>query len=266
MAAMSEAPPTLSTLELKPTASIGDLLAREDALLRAEPPLPWYRRHALVLALFVLPMMIATLYYGLIAADQYASEARFVVRSLSSGGGIASLGLGASGSNNTPMVASNQGLGRATSDDTYSVNEYIRSRDAVDRLERDDDLRAILARPEGDFINRYPNLWTRNNKETLYRHYRKLVDVEVQSDSGISVLEVRAFQPEDAQALARALLAHAEELVNKLNLRAREDAVKFASEVVQKAEDRITRNGEPHQCGGIAGKGHARKAHRDGAR
>src|SRR6202023_815570 len=109
---------------LRPVASVGELLAREDALLRVERPLPWYRRHALVLALFALPMMVLTLYYGLIAADQYSSEARFVVRSLSSGGALAGFGSGGIGVNNLTMAPSGQGLCGPTPDHTFSPKHY----------------------------------------------------------------------------------------------------------------------------------------------
>ena len=55
----------------------------------------------------------------------------------------------------------------------------------------------------------------------------------------MSILRVRAFRPEDARDIAAAVLSHAEELINKLNGRARGDAIAFAEEVVKKSEAKV---------------------------
>lgn len=231
-------PPAPQILELTP---ILDVRKQTDIPVRLNPlqhVVAWTRRHILFTGLVIIPTLIAVVYYGLIASDQYASEARFIVRSASTSGqfpGLAGLGGQASA---IQAVAPGQSLSRAP-DDTNSVNEYIRSRDAVEKLERDNDLRPIFAREEGDLFNRFPNFYSRDTRENLYRHYLNFIDIAVQSDTGISVLEVRSFTPEDSQKLAFALLQHAEKLINKLNVRAREDAVHFAEDVVRKAEERI---------------------------
>jgi len=113
------------------------------------------------------------------------------------------------------------------------VHEYLMSRDAVRRLEREDDLRAVLNRPEGDLVTRFPGMWFwRKDFEALYNTYSRFVSVEVDSTSGVSALRVKAYRPEDAQRVARALLAFSEQLVNDLNERSRHDAlVAFQREV-----------------------------------
>ena len=50
---------------------------------------------------------------------------------------------------------------------------------------------------------------------------------------------MHAFRPEDAQHIARALLGQAEELVNRLNGRAQQDAIVFAEDVVAKSEAKV---------------------------
>ena len=190
------------------------------------------RQHKLFAILVLLPTFIAIVYFGLIAADQYASEARFIVRSTSGTSTFANI-LG----NNTAAMSALSSAPTAQ-DETYSVNEYILSRDAAQALIAQHNLKDVLSRTEGDFINRFPNIFTRNNFERFYEHYLKFVDVTI-GDNGISALEVRAFRPDDAQAIALALLSHAEQLINKLNQRARADAVKFGEEVVRQAEERV---------------------------
>jgi capsular polysaccharide transport system permease protein len=197
-------------------------------------------RHVLFIGMVLVPTFIAVFYLLLISADQYTSEARFIVRSLSSGGPLSSLSSIGMGGNQSPAqaVMSSNSFSRAF-DETYSVNEFIRSRDAVKKLEVNNGLRDVFSRSDADFINRFPNIYSWNTRENLFKHYLNFVNINMQSDSGISVLEVTTFRPEDSQALALALLEHAEELINKLNTRAQADSVRFTEEVVKLAEERI---------------------------
>ena len=54
--------------------------------------------------------------------------------------------------------------------------------------------------------------------------------------AGIIEVEARAFTPEDAQAIAAAVLAESGRLVNALSEQAREDAVRFARDELAEAE------------------------------
>lgn len=201
----------------------------------SDPPRHWaieyLKQHKLFALIVMLPTLLAILYFGLIAADLYSSEARFIVRSTSGGGAFSSV-IG-----NTTSTSAMAAAPRSM-DETFAVNEYIRSRDAVRALVDQHGLKDVLTRPESDFINRFPNLFTRNNFEKLYEHYLNFVEVTI-GETGISTLEVRSFRPDDSQAVALALLSRAEELINKLNTRARSDAVKFGEEVIRQAEERV---------------------------
>src|SRR6201987_48086 len=93
-----------------------------------------------------LPTLLAGVYYFAIASDLYLSEAKFIVRSPKQ---VQASTLGA--------LLQTTGLGRAA-DDTAAVQDFIMSRDAVRRLEQQDGLRAILGRPEGDLVARFPGI------------------------------------------------------------------------------------------------------------
>jgi capsular polysaccharide transport system permease protein len=128
----------------------------------------------------------------------------------------------------------------AVSEDTFAVHEYITSRDAVQRLEREVDLRALLSRPEGDLITRFPGLWFwRKDFEQLYWAYQRFVSIEKDNNSGVTTLLAKAYRPEDAQRLARALLEFSEQLVNQLNERARQDAIGAFQREVNETEQQI---------------------------
>ena len=180
------------------------------------------------LLVVVLPTLLTGIYYEGIAADQYSSEAKFVVRSskIQPGGGIGSL-------------LSGVGISRAQ-DDTYPVNDFIMSRDAAKLLSDHQDLRAVMNRPEADFLARFPTFYSKNTFEDLFKRYKDFVNVTLDTSSGISTLAVRSFRAGDAQTIATALLADAEGLVNRMNDRARRDAITVAQSEVDRSEQRIT--------------------------
>lgn len=185
------------------------------------------RRHLLALVLIALPMLLASIYYLLLLSDQYVSETRFVIRSMSSGG-IGSIA----------VMTQTQGLTR-TEDDTHLVNEFLQSRDAVRLLAEKDKLVAALDRPEADIFYGYPTILSGSTREDLYEHFASFIDVSYKGATGITTLKVRAFTPQDAQRLTTALLGHAEDVVNQLNQRARADAVRFSETVAEVAERRV---------------------------
>lgn len=179
-------------------------------------------------AIVGVPTLVAAVYYFGIASPQYLSEAEFVVRGPGSQkpmiGGVAGLlqGSGVSGGQ----------------DDAMMVQAFIMSRDAVRDLDRHVDLRAMLDRPEADFVSRFPGMinW-RTDFEALYKAYSRFVQVDFDQSTNVSTLQVKAYRPEDAQKIGKALLAASEQLVNQLNERARQDAVSsFQSEVDQTQE------------------------------
>ncbi|MDP3858106.1 MAG: hypothetical protein Q8Q73_10160 [Stagnimonas sp.] len=186
----------------------------------------WASRHAGSLLCVALPTLLAALYYLLIAADLYASEARFVV-----------------GSPSRMQINGLAGLlqpgGAAGHEDVYSVQAYATSRDALKVLAGKIDLRAIFDRPEADFLAAYPNPIDWDNAEDLYRYYQRRVELVYDTTTGISALTVKAFRAEDAQALAQLLLAISEDMVNQLNRRAHDNSVRDAEADVERAQQAV---------------------------
>lgn len=198
---------------------------------------PWYalsrlgrfaRAYPWFIAIVVLPTLLATLYFGLIAADLYVSETRFVVRTAAQPQGSTSLG----------ALLQSVGFARST-DDTFSVHDFILSRDIVAELREKHELEVILSRPEGDFLHRFPPFWADPTFEQLYRTYKSFVSVMFDTSTGISTLEVRGLRPEDAHRLASVILAASEGLINRMNDRAHSDTVRAAEADVKRMEQRV---------------------------
>ena len=201
------------------------------AVGRRTPPRPtfWQRARGWLpfLLVVVLPTGVATVYYFAYAADQYVSEARFVVRGPSGmqPGMISSLLQGA-------------GVTRAQ-DDTFSVQDYILSRDALNELVRDENIRQVFARPEADPLSRFPLIPGHDSFEHLYKYYLDHVDVEFDSTTGVSKLTVKTFRADDAQRIASALLEAGERLINRMNDRQRENSLRLARKEVSEIEGRV---------------------------
>lgn len=187
----------------------------------------WFRRHSGSLLCVGLPTLVAALYYCVIAADLYASEASFVVRSPSTVqiGGLASL-----------LQGGSPGGGQV---DVYAVQAFVASRDALAELDQQLDLKAIFSRPEADFLSRYPNPIEWDSAEDFYRYYKSRVEVVFDTTTGLSTLTVKAFRADDAKAIANTLLLMSEQLVNRLNARAHESAVHDAKAAVAAAEAEV---------------------------
>ncbi len=176
----------------------------------------------------VIPTCFAVLFYAGLAAPRYVSEARFIVRSVSS-----------------PQVTGLDVLFRTigiakTADDAYIIEKYLLSRDALEDLAAESvNVEDIFSRPEADFFSRYPRFWKRASQEALYDYYVSKVTVTEDAVKGIIRLSVVAFRPEDANEMARALLVLAEKMVNKINRRAQDDTIEAARREVSRAEAHV---------------------------
>jgi capsular polysaccharide transport system permease protein len=170
----------------------------------------------------VLPTLVAVVYFGFVAADIYISEARFVVRSPER-------------QTASPLGMLLKGTGFTRSlDDSYTVQDFILSRDALRAL--DEKLRLRTAFSQGDVFNRFPGLDWDDSFENMYRYYQRMVGVQLDPVSSIATLTVRAFNAEEAQQINQRLLEMSEALVNQLNERGRQDMIRFAANEVAEAE------------------------------
>ena len=68
-------------------------------------------------------------------------------------------------------------------------------------------------------------------------YWQSMVTARYDLITGIADAQVRAFSPKDAQLIASTLVTLAEELINKIEKRSQEDAVRFAEQEVEKQKD-----------------------------
>ena len=177
----------------------------------------------------IIPTALAVIYFGLIASDVYISESRFVVRSPQR---QAQTGLGA--------LLQGTGFSRSQ-DDTYSVHDFVLSRDALKELDDQLAVRKAYSSKDVDFIDRFPGVDWDDSFEAFHRYYRNHVTIDYDTVSSITILKVRAFTAEDSKKINDLLLKMGERLVNNLNDRSRQDLIKTAEQEVAVGEEKIKR-------------------------
>jgi capsular polysaccharide transport system permease protein len=180
---------------------------------------------ALFIAMVALPNLVAILYFGLIASDQYVSEAKFTVSS----GAIPKMDAVGSVTGVPPMLIVQ---------DTLVVTSYIESRALVEVLDREIELRKIYSAPSIDWWARF-----RKDKpiEKFADYWEKMSSTSIAFPSGIVTLKVRAFNPGDAKRIAGAVVRQSENLINDLNDRMRRDTVLASERDMQRAAQGLGR-------------------------
>lgn len=190
--------------------------------------LGWARRNKWFLLIVMLPTFLVGLYYYAIAADQYQSEAHFVVKTADSSP-LPSSGLG-------QFLGLSAGLSQARAD-AISVNDYLDSQQAALRLNATVGLVDRFRRPEADIATR---LWFSDpTPEMLLRYYRKRVNVKFNQETGITTLQVRSFRPADSYAIIDQLLQMGEQRVNLINRRSQNDSLATARRQLSEAESAL---------------------------
>ncbi|HZW14138.1 MAG TPA: hypothetical protein VFF81_13225 [Noviherbaspirillum sp.] len=171
----------------------------------------------------IVPTILSVLYFGLIASDIYISESRFVVRSPQR---QAPTGLGA--------LLQTAGFSRSQ-DDTYTVHDFMRSRDALQTINAQLPLDKAFGSSDVDLFNRFNGFGLDGSFEALYLYYQKRIGIDLDTASSISTLKISAFSAEDAHRINTLLLEMGERLINKLNERGRQDLIQFATSEVDLA-------------------------------
>ena len=189
------------------------------------------RRHWALLTVFllivVLPSLVTAWYLWARASDQYVSAVGFSVRhedaqpSVDLLGGLAALGGGSTGASDTDILY-----------------QYILSPDMVETIDKQLNLTERFSREwPADPVFAYDPDGT---LEDLTDYWARQVKVYYDSSSGLITLNVAAFVPEDAQAIAAAILKESTSKINELSSVAREDATRLAREELEKARVELT--------------------------
>lgn len=189
----------------------------------------WSRRSTFEkeVGLFVLlPTLLTFGYCAFVASPMYVSETKFAVRNAVE----------------QPMgidIASQLFKTASTSvQDARIVDAYLRSPDVFEKLDGELQLTKHYSDTSRDWVSRLassPTLW---DKESFWQ---RVAQPKIDVDSGIVTFTVRAYTPEMAQNIAAGILRQGEALINEMNERSRNDAIRLAESEVKIAQERIVK-------------------------
>jgi capsular polysaccharide transport system permease protein len=186
-------------------------------------------RHPWFLATVVLPVLLSAIYYFGIASGQYVSESRFAIKAPSQ-----------KASQTTSFANLIQSTGLSSGQDqSNQVIDFVRSRSALEVLDKQLAVREAFGRSDVDFLSRFPRPWQQNAFEDLFKYYKGKVEISRDNDTGLVVLRTIAFEPQEAAAINELMLKQSEMLVNKLNENARKKSIAEAEGRVIEAEARV---------------------------
>lgn len=174
-----------------------------------------------VLCATMVPVLVAAVYFGLIASDRYVSESSVVIRSGASQSAGFSLGglLPLSGSSGQDVVV---------------VADYILSSEMIQHL---NDKLSLIEHYSDASIDIVSRLDRDHSFEKFHRYMVGMITVVYEETTEIISIKVRAFTPEMAYAINREVINKSEQLINELSGRIVEDTLSMASNEVRLALD-----------------------------
>ena len=173
------------------------------------------------LAFFVLlPTLLMGWYFFRVATPMYATKSEFLILEADAVGGSALGGL-------------LSGTQFATNQDAIAVQSYLQSRDAMLRLEQDIGFKAHFSQ---DWIDPIQRLEPGASDEAAYSIFKNNVKIGYDPTEGVIRMEVAAADPAVSTEFSEHLISYAEERVDDLSRRKREDQMKEARASLDEAK------------------------------
>ena len=186
------------------------------------------KRHWGVLVSFVLgvvlPILVVGWYLWTKAADQYASTVAFSVRTEENNSALELLG----------GITS---LSGSSSSDTDILFEYLQSQKLVSDMDAAVNLRAIWSKPLDQ--DPYFAFDPAGSIEDLVAHWDRMLDIYYDDGAGLIEVRARAFTAKDAQLISSTLFGQSSAMINDLSAIAREDAIGYARQDLEAAQDQL---------------------------
>ncbi len=167
-----------------------------------------------------LPTLIVGYYYYFIATPMYATKSEFLILKAETSGGA--------------MGGLLSGTQFATNQDAIAVQSYLTSKDAMLRLNDDAGFMEHFMNPSIDAIQR---LEENPSNEDAYKIFKKAIEIGYDPTEGVIKMEVIAADPNVSTEFSKKLIGYAEERVDNLSLRKRENQVADAERSFRRADD-----------------------------
>ena len=184
------------------------------------------RRHVVIALSFVLLVLLPAAsiawYLYARAADQYASYVGFLVRTE---GGMQQFGA---------LGGLAELAGSSSTEETDILYKFIQSGALVREVDAKLNLKKMWSVPSDDPVFAYRG---DGSPESLLAYWNR--QVRIYYDQGMLDLRVLSFRPEDSRAIASAIIEESQALLNRINAVARKDALRYATEDLDRALERL---------------------------
>ncbi|WP_238368738.1 capsule biosynthesis protein [Mesobacterium pallidum] len=210
---------------LPSTEQVSPAERRARDIMQIQQDIAQRRRRKMVLlmtrlAFFVgLPTILAGWYFYVMATPMYATNSEFLIIKNESAG--------------SAMSGLFSGTQFATNQDAIAVQSYLESKDAMLRLDQDVGFKSHFTQ---DFIDPIQRLAEDPTNEQAYKLYKRNITIGYDPTEGVVKMEVTAADPVVAAEFSRALITYAEERVDNLSFRMRENAVQDAQDQLDLAQ------------------------------
>ncbi|WP_400082655.1 capsule biosynthesis protein [Yoonia sp. R78084] len=217
-------------ISLPSTNSAATLNRHASEILQIQRDIARRRRRKLALlftrlSFFVfLPTFLVGWYFYKIATPMYATNSEIVIQQAQPQGG-----------GPTGLATLFQGTSMATQQDSIAVQSYLASREAMLRLDADFGFKEHFSDPAIDSIQRLEENAT---NEAAFGLYSNHVKISYDPTEGLIRMEVIAADPVKSYEFSQALIGYAEEQVDQLTARLREDQMRGALQSYEEAEQR----------------------------
>ncbi|NOC43804.1 capsule biosynthesis protein [Ruegeria sp. HKCCD7559] len=173
------------------------------------------------LAAFVfLPTFIVGFYFYRIATPMYASDSEFLI--LQADGGPGNIG---------GLLAGTQ---FATTQDSISVQSFLESKEALLLLDRDAGFSDVFKQ---EWIDPIQRLAPDASLEDAYKLFKRMITIGYDPTEGVIRMEVAAPDAQTSTEFSERLISYAEDRVNALSGKKREDQMRDALQSFEAAQE-----------------------------
>lgn len=179
------------------------------------------QRNRLLMAVVLLPLLLAIVYFGLLAKDRYVSESMVVVKRADDMN-IGNLSLGS-------LLG---GGSASTKEDALLLQQYIMSPDMLQKLDERLDFKTAFANSGWDVLQRLPK---KASFEDYLAYYQAKVAVVFDEKNAVLSITTQGFTPAFAQQFNQAVLAESERFINELSHKINREEMLFANQEINRA-------------------------------
>jgi capsular polysaccharide transport system permease protein len=177
----------------------------------------------LFVALFIVPLILFSLYVVFYASDMYESRSQLIVteeRSSSQTVDLTFLGLPSQSNDRDALILEN----------------FVLSRDMVTGLDKKFNFRQHYGQERVDWWNRFDMT---GSEESLVKYMQKHIVIEYDADAKILTLTVRAFDREYAKMVLEEIIAQSQAFMDRINEQVAEYQTAFFEKQLNRTEQRL---------------------------